>query len=100
MRLEDGPGRCAGRLEVKHEGTWKRVSKNSWKEGDENRACNQLKCGDNGNVKYGEFSEGTGDFLKVTCETEAKKLSECRVEDDKDTKDVKPVELVCNGELY
>lgn len=95
LRLEDGPGRCAGRLEVKVEGEWKRVSKDGWTDSYTKLACNQLKCGDNGKVKSGEFSEGTEDFLKFTCGDNAKKLSNCKRERN-GNQGGKPVELVCN----
>ena len=46
MRLEGGDGRCAGRLEMKHQGEWRGViSGSTWGLRAAAVVCRQLDCG-------------------------------------------------------
>ncbi|XP_036068530.1 scavenger receptor cysteine-rich type 1 protein M160-like [Oryzias melastigma] len=42
FRLADGPGKCAGRLEVQHGDEWKRVAKSGWDEENSDNICQRL----------------------------------------------------------
>nr|XP_020473604.1 scavenger receptor cysteine-rich type 1 protein M160-like [Monopterus albus] len=73
VRLMDGPGKCAGRVEIQHEGRWKRVNKNKWTDTSSDVACKQMNCGKQRKSSNEIFSKGSGDFLTkaVTCQPNA-----------------------------
>ncbi|XP_059188425.1 scavenger receptor cysteine-rich type 1 protein M160-like [Centropristis striata] len=83
VKLVDGPERCAGRVEIKYDGEWRWINRNTWI-GDENSdvVCELLKCGkkrDNGE----KFSKGSvRAFLdrNVQCSKGAKHISKCIAE--------------------
>lgn len=103
VRLQDGPGKCAGLLEVKDEGQWKRVSKEGWDASYTQRACRLLDCGDAGKDKLDsdEFSQGTAAMLTFSCKQADKNLTDCKTtKTNNQNRNEKAVQLICNGEFY
>ncbi|XP_040009026.1 antigen WC1.1 [Xiphias gladius] len=78
VRLTDGPGKCAGRLEIQHEGGWRQVDKNGWTDINSDTVCKQMKCGRN-SASLEKFRQGSGDFLRhiVSCNSSDSHISAC-----------------------
>ncbi|XP_022618651.1 scavenger receptor cysteine-rich type 1 protein M130-like [Seriola dumerili] len=76
VRLKDGPGRCAGRVEIQYEGEWRQVSKNEWDDKSD-VVCRQLGCGNKS--KPETFIKGPDNFLAntVKCKPGASTISDC-----------------------
>lgn len=105
VRLEDGPGKCAGRVEIQHEDGWKRVYKKGWTENNSNTVCKELKCGSYRKTATDEkFSQGSGGFLpkKVHCKGTESKISSCITEESAniDRKEEEAVGITCESECW
>ncbi|KAL3974047.1 neuroligin [Sarotherodon galilaeus] len=100
VKLADGPGRCAGRLEIKHGDQWRKVLKTGWTEDQSAAVCKQLQCGEKGKTE--KFSQGSASFLSLTCPENKKisNISECLTENsnkENPDREAEAVGITCEG---
>ncbi|XP_061211274.1 deleted in malignant brain tumors 1 protein-like, partial [Neopsephotus bourkii] len=81
LRLEGGPSRCAGRVEVLHNGTWGTVCDDGWGFQEGQVVCRELGCGSVLSVAPGaRYGQGKGPIWldDVNCTGEEPALRGCR----------------------
>ncbi|NXP53719.1 C163A protein, partial [Heliornis fulica] len=83
LRLVDGGGPCAGRLEVKLQGHWGSVRDGNWNMDDAEVVCQQLGCGSAAGAYTAStrFRKGTGfiSLARVDCQGDEPALWYCKI---------------------
>ena len=100
VRLADGPGRCAGRLEMKRGGDWFRVAQ-QWSDDNSHVVCKELRCGKALLGKtLDKISQGSLPYLDMlfACGKTSDKLSTCpAVASERKQQNPQLTMLVCEG---
>ncbi|XP_010186573.1 PREDICTED: deleted in malignant brain tumors 1 protein-like, partial [Mesitornis unicolor] len=81
LRLENGPSRCAGRVEVLHHHQWGTVCDHGWSLAEAAVVCRQLGCGTATSAPgSAHFGQGSGHIWleNVNCTGTEAALSECQ----------------------
>ncbi|XP_060758919.1 scavenger receptor cysteine-rich type 1 protein M130-like [Neoarius graeffei] len=80
VRLVNGGSRCAGRVEVLHDGQWGTVCNDYWDTREAAVVCRQLRCGEPVNFRYkAHFGRGSGPIWMddVNCRGSELTLKNC-----------------------
>ncbi|XP_029352823.1 deleted in malignant brain tumors 1 protein-like isoform X2 [Echeneis naucrates] len=86
VRVVNGTNRCNGRVEVYHEGHWKRVCSSDWAKDDAEVVCREIGCGTAAlqtvPLHYGQANDLVG--VKVACVGNETSISQCPIQDSKE----------------
>ncbi|XP_075934607.1 CD5 antigen-like [Anarhichas minor] len=77
VRLVGGDSRCAGTLEMKHQGDWRPVYGSIWNLKEAAVACRDLDCGSTVSIRRRESSWRSVWFIKSNCLQSGSALREC-----------------------
>ncbi|XP_042359266.1 deleted in malignant brain tumors 1 protein-like [Plectropomus leopardus] len=87
VRVVNGSNRCNGRVEVFHDGSWKRACSSDWAKADANVVCQEINCGtpviQSEVLNFGE-APGLGG-IKTNCAGNESSVSRCKLQDFKES---------------
>ena len=101
MRLADGLGKCAGRVEIRNQGRWQRVQQDGWTPQNSESVCKLLNCGKNRvSTADDKFSLGSGEFFQraVNCTSTTNHIFDCIGADSNGRLGNKAAAVICEGE--
>ena len=98
MRLEGGDGRCAGRVEMKHQGEWKRLGWSDWDLRAAAVMCRQLDCGSAVSTGYTDDEHPVWSFAS-RCVGSESALRECGTMDGEHLAS-HTLEVTCSGNTH
>nr|XP_033771592.1 deleted in malignant brain tumors 1 protein-like [Geotrypetes seraphini] len=80
VRLTGGPNKCAGQVEVAHNGQWTTVCGSTWDMHDATVVCKELGCGNAVSLGSDEYGHNAGNIwlMDVNCRGTESRLSECK----------------------
>ncbi|XP_036941411.1 deleted in malignant brain tumors 1 protein-like isoform X1 [Acanthopagrus latus] len=114
VRVVNGSNRCNGRLEVYHEGHWKRICSSDWGKAEADVVCQEINCGiavtPTDDLHFGEALNMVG--VKTSCFGNESSISQCKFQELQDScvdatvscANSKPIRLMngtnrCNGRV-
>ncbi|XP_027714632.1 T-cell differentiation antigen CD6 isoform X5 [Vombatus ursinus] len=100
VRLVDGGDPCAGRVELKDEGSWGTVCDDAWDLNDANVVCRQLGCGQAVEALEGSYfqkGEGPIHLDEVNCSGSELSLWECPAQRNHDCGHKEDASVICSG---
>ncbi|XP_068199354.1 scavenger receptor cysteine-rich type 1 protein M130-like [Antennarius striatus] len=86
VRVKNGSNRCNGRVEIFHDGHWKRACNSDWGKEQADVLCRELKCG-SPTTPTEELDFGTAPTLvgvKATCTGNESSISLCNIQEFKE----------------
>ncbi|KAG8537389.1 hypothetical protein GDO81_024607, partial [Engystomops pustulosus] len=99
VQLVDGHGRCAGTVQVHHQGEWAWISSDSWTLANADVICRELRCGHAINATPVVKTGGGDLWLKgLRCAGHESKLRECPSSSwgPADSEDQEAAKIVCS----
>ncbi|XP_030260227.1 small ribosomal subunit protein eS12 isoform X2 [Sparus aurata] len=114
VRVINGSNRCNGRLEVYHEGHWKRICSSDLGKAEADVVCQEINCGTavtpTDNLHFGEARDMVG--IKTSCFGNESSISQCKLQEFQEScvdamvfcANSKPIRLMngtnrCNGRV-
>nr|XP_015199359.1 PREDICTED: scavenger receptor cysteine-rich type 1 protein M160-like isoform X1 [Lepisosteus oculatus]XP_015199413.1 PREDICTED: scavenger receptor cysteine-rich type 1 protein M160-like isoform X1 [Lepisosteus oculatus] len=95
VRLADGTGRCAGRVEISYDGQWMGAAAEGWTSLDSDRVCGDLSCGAGYSSNTNIFSRGGVSVFPKTlsCSKKHKTLAQCITKKQRTKEDI--INVIC-----
>lgn len=87
MRVVNGSNRCNGRVELYHNGHWRRICSSDWGKEEADVLCREVNCGTPVTqaeaLYFGEARDLVG--VKTTCFGNETSLSQCSIQEFKES---------------